>query len=96
MAEYVMLHLIHYEGRPVEVAPRHAIGLLDHTELPLPSLAECAEAIRLLCSRGLTSVIDLSLQRSIAKYIASCHGRGPTDGLPLVGQFDFTLAGAEL
>ncbi|QDV22253.1 hypothetical protein Q31a_05370 [Aureliella helgolandensis] len=96
MAEYVMLHLIHYEGRPFEAAPRHAIKLLDHTELLLPSLAECAEAIRSLCRRGLTYVIDLSIQRSIATYIASRHGRGPTDGLPLVGQFDFTLAGAEL
>jgi hypothetical protein len=71
-----MLHLVHYEGRPVEDAPRHAIGLLDHTELPLPSLAECAEAIRLLCRRGLTYMIDLSIQRSIATYIASCRGRG--------------------
>ena len=59
MAEYVMLPLIHYEWRPVEYAPRHAIGLLDHTELPLPSLAECAEAIRLLCRRGLTYVIPV-------------------------------------
>lgn len=91
-----MLHLIHYEGRPADIAPRHALGLLDHTELILPTLAECAGAISSLCNRGLTSVVDQTLQHAIAKYIASCTGIGPTDGIPLVGQLDFTLAGADV
>jgi len=96
MAEYVMLHLIHYEGRPVGSAPRHALGLLEHTDLPLPTIAECTSAISALCDRGLTAVIDLSLQVEISKHIASFHGIGPTDGIPCLDQLDFTLAGAEL
>ena len=91
-----MLHLIHYEGRPANIAPRYALALLEQTDLPLPTLSECASAMTSLCSRGLTAVVDHSLQRSNAKYIASNRGIGPTDGIPLRGQLDFTLAGADL
>lgn len=91
-----MLNLIHYEPRSVEVAARHALLLLDHTDIPLPTLSDCNAAIATLCSSGAAAIVDLGLQNEISNRISSFGGFGPTDGIPFLGQLDFTLAGAEL
>ena len=96
MAEYVMLHQIHYDPRDANVAPAYALGLLRHTGLTLPTEEECFAAIRSLCDRKIVTIVDSSTRRHIAQYLKTKRGIGPTDGLPLVGETDMTLKGAEL
>ncbi len=96
MAEYVMLHQIHYAPRDAAVAPAYALGLLRHTRLNLPTIDECIAAIRSLCYRQLITIVDSSTRRQIAQYLKTKRGIGPTDGLPLIGETDLTLHGAEL
>ena len=97
MAEYVMLHLIRFENRPALEAPRFALSLLNHTRLAphLPTVVECHDAIEQLCRRGLTEIVDLSTLKQIRKHLSTFEGIGPTGGLPLIGELDFTLEGAE-
>lgn len=96
IAEYMMLHLIHYESRPAKESARFAIGLLAHTELNLPSLQECEIAIESLGNRKLATIVDTETQRKIITINKSFDGVGPTDGMPLLGDLDFTERGAEL
>lgn len=91
-----MLHLVHYESRPARVAPYHALGLLEHAELELPDVAGCEIALRSLCDRGLAAIVDTSVQKQICKFLATLDCVGPTDGMPCIGAFDLTLAGAAL
>lgn len=96
MAEYVMLHQIHYDPRDARSAPRYALGLLSHCGFQLPSERECFDAIRSLCFRQLITIVDGATRHQIRAYLKSRLGIGPTDGLPMVGETDFTLKGAEL
>lgn len=91
-----MLHLIRYESRPANESARYALGLLRHTKLNLPSLDECEIAILSLCKRRFTTIVDTEIQRRIASINRSFDGVGPTDGMPLLGDLDFTDRGAEL
>lgn len=91
-----MLHLIHYESRPANDSARYALGLLAHTKLILPSLDECEKAIKSLCKRQFTNIVDTGIQRRIASINRTFDGVGPTDGIPLIGDLDFLLRGAEL
>ncbi len=91
-----MLHLIHYESRPAKESARFAIGLFAHTNLNLPSLAECELAIESLCRRKLTNIVDADVRSKIAATNRSFNGIGPTDGMPMLGDLDFTERGAEL
>ncbi len=91
-----MLHLIHYESRPAKESARFAIGLLAHTNLNLPSLAECELEIESLCRRKLTNIVDVDVRSKIAATNRSFNGIGPTDGMPMLGDLDFTERGAEL
>lgn len=96
MAEYVMLHQIHYDPRDATVAPAYALGLLRHTSLDLPTKDECSAAIRSLSNRKIVTIVDSSTRRQIAQYLKTTRGIGPTDGLPLIGELDLTLKGAEI
>jgi len=96
IAEYVMLHLIRYESRPANESARYALRLLAHTNLILPSLDECGKAIKSLCKRRFTNIVDTEIQSRIASINRTFDGVGPTDGIPLIGDLDFTLRGAEL
>ena len=97
MAEYVMLHLVCYENRPVLEAPAHALALLKQTRLApyLPTEEECTDSIGRLCRRGLTEIVDLPNLRRVRKHLSTFEGIGPTGGSPLIGELDFTLEGAE-
>ncbi|MFM8399143.1 MAG: hypothetical protein ACKOAH_15045, partial [Pirellula sp.] len=96
IAEYVMLHLIHYESRPAKESARYALGLLAHMKLELPSLNECEKAIESLVQRRFTTIVDTEIQSRIASINGMFDGVGPTDGMPLIGDLDFTLGGADL
>ncbi len=80
IAEYVMLHLIHYESRPAKESARYALGLLAHTKLDLPSLNECEKAIASLVQRRFTTIVDTEIQSRIASINGMFDGVGPTDG----------------
>lgn len=91
-----MLHLIHYESRPAKESARYALGLLAHTKIHLPSLDECEKAIKSLLKRRFATVIDSEIQSRITSINGMFDGVGPTDGMPLIGNLDFTLGGADL
>ena len=93
-----MLHLVCYENRPALEAPRFALGLLKHTRLAplLPTVEECRDAIGRLCFRGLTEIVDLRTLKRVRKHLSTSEGIGPTGGLPLIGELDFTLEGAKI
>jgi hypothetical protein len=95
IAEYVMLHLIHYESRPAKESARYALGLLAHTKLDLPSRNECEKAIESLIKRRFATIVDTENQSRIASINGMFDGVGPTDGMPLIGDLDFTLGGAD-
>ncbi|TWU51423.1 hypothetical protein Poly59_30150 [Rubripirellula reticaptiva] len=91
-----MLNLVRYEPRHVNDAPGYARGLVTDTSVPVPTVSECKAAIRTLCDRNLARVIDLDSQREIRRFVSSLNCIGPTDGIPLIGQFDYTIDGASL
>ncbi|WP_200861179.1 hypothetical protein [Rhodopirellula baltica] len=96
LAEYVMLNLVHYEPRRVDNAPGYARGLVDATVIPVPTAASCKAAIRTLCDRKLTRIINDESQLEIQRFVKDLDCIGPTDGIPYIGQFDYTIAGAKL
>jgi len=91
-----MLNLVHYEPRRVDDAPGYARGLVTDTVIPVPTAASCRAAIRTLCDRKLTRIIDQRAQLEIQRFARDLDCVGPTDGIPYIGQFDYTLAGAKL
>ena len=97
MAEYVMLHSIRFENRPVFEAPACALALLKQTRLSpyLPTEEECTDSIGRLCRLGLTEIVDLSTLKRVRKHLSTFEGIGPTGGLPRIGELDFTIKGAE-
>lgn len=96
LAEYVMLNLVHYEPQRVDDAPGYARGLVTDTVIPVPTASSCRTAIRTLCDRKLTRIIDQKSQLEIQRFVGELDCVGPTDGIPYIGQFDYTLAGAKL
>jgi hypothetical protein len=96
MAEYVMLHQIHYDPRDASVAPEFAIALLSHTDLNLPTEQQCRDAINSLCNRNIITIVDSMTRKKISHYLKTKSGIGPTDGLPLLGETDLTLKGADV
>ena len=98
MAEYVMLNFLRFENRPARDAPGYALGLLRKTRLGpfLPTEVECVDAMDQLCGCGLTQIVTRDALKQIVGYLSQYNGVGPTAGLPLVGELDFTLEGADL
>ena len=93
-----MLNLVCYENRPALRAPQFGLELLKHTWLGPhpPSEEECTLAMVQLCRRGLTAIINTSLLKQIKQHLSCLDGFGPTWGLPLDGELDYTLNGAEI
>jgi hypothetical protein len=91
-----MLNLVHYEPRLADDAPGYARGLVADTFIPVPTAAACRVAIRSLCDRNLTRIIDAESQSEIRRFVRDLDCVGPTDGIPYIGQFDYTITGAKL
>lgn len=95
IAEYAILNSLHYEQNRVERVPKSARALFGAGEL-MPSLTECSRGMESLNSRRLTQFVDRKVREEIVRDVERFNCLGPTDGIPDVGEFDFTLDGAEL
>lgn len=91
-----MLNLVHYEPRRADDAPGYARGLVTDTFIPVPTAAACRAAMRSLCDRKLTRIVDAESHLEIRRFVRELDCVGPTDGIPYIGQFDYTIAGAKL
>lgn len=102
LAEGIVLHLVYYESRPALEVPRWARGLViacgvfQANSPDLPTAEECLRAIESLQSQHLVTVVDRFEQNRIANFVRKLDCVGPLNGIPYLGQLDFTLAGAAL
>ena len=90
--EYLVLQLPFYEPRQYADVPGYARALAP-CAIDFPTDAQAFRAIARLIDRGLVEVITHQSIEAIKHYLRINPARGPTSGLPILGQLDLTPDG---
>jgi hypothetical protein len=98
VAEFNVIHFAHYASCPprmmIRMAHAESIGVPDFC--PASSRADCRDAISCLMGKGLLQIIDDAALRRIDAKLTAEPAFGPIDGLPDLGDLDFTSEGGAL
>jgi hypothetical protein len=98
IAEYNVIHLIHYASYPPVDCVRmaQAESLAGHRVWPASSRSACRDAVASLMLRGVLQLIDANALRRIEAEMVAEPAFGPLSGLPELGDIDFTREGGAL
>lgn len=94
LAEYVIVHLVYYEDRPIDQVVKFALALWGGGYgFPLLPRHEYDQALSNLLERKLIQLIDERSLASIRELLERDPAIGPTNGLPRIGTVHFTFDG---